>query len=443
MLPSADLDLTRLHPALRDPTMLSMTVLNEIADRHPKAISFAPGRPYEEFFELAAIYRYFRLFTEHSAEHKGLSEQDLGRQMFQYGRTKGIIHDLIARHLAVDEDIDIDSESVVVTVGCQEAMLVVLMALRAGPDDVVLAVEPTYVGFAGAAALAGVPVLPVRDGRDGVDLAHLGHQVRAARAAGKRPRALYVVPDFANPSGKVLSLAVRRELLAFASAEGLLVLEDNPYRLFGDADAAHPTCKALDRDRTVVHLGSLSKSCLPGARVGFVVADQEVLHPDGSVTLFADELAKVKSMVTVNTSPLAQAIAGGKLLEHDCSLVAANAREIEVYRRNRRVLLAALAESFADGGGAGVSWNSPPGGYFVVMTVPFETDAAALDESAREFGVLWTPMRDFYQSGGGSTQLRLSCSALEPREITDGVRRLAAFVEHHTARRAERRPIAT
>ncbi|MFY1671407.1 PLP-dependent aminotransferase family protein [Plantactinospora sp. WMMB334] len=442
-LASADLDLAGLHPALSDPTMRSMTFLNEIADRHPGAISFAPGRPYDGFFELPALDRYFQLFVRHSIEHKGLTSDQLARQMFQYGRTKGIIHDLIARHLAVDEGMHVDPESIVVTVGCQEAMLLVLLALRSGPDDVVLAVEPTYVGLAGSAALAGLPVMPVRDGPDGIDLEHLEGQIGAARAAGRRPRALYVVSDFANPSGKVLPLRARHGLLEVASASGVLVLEDNPYRLFGDSDGALPTLKALDRDRTVVHLGSLSKSCLPGARIGYAVADQEIVQPGGARTLFADELAKVKSMVTVNTSPIVQAIAGGRLLEHGCSLVAGNAREIEVYRRNRRVLLDALAASFPAGGSTGVTWTAPEGGFFVVLSVPFEADAEALDESAREFGVLWTPMRDFYRFGGGARQLRLSCSTLEPRGITDGVRRLAAFVERRTAHLGGGRSVAT
>ena len=422
---------SELHPALNDPFMRSMTFLNEIADRHPGAISFAPGRPYDRFFELPALDRWFQLFANHAAERHGLGRDDFARQMFQYGRTKGIIHDLIAQHLAIDEDIHVDPESVVVTVGCQEAMLVVLLALRSGPNDVVLAVEPTYVGFAGSAALAGLPVLQVHDGPDGVDLADLENRIRAARAEGKRPRALYVVPDFANPTGKVLSLDTRQGLLDIAAANGVLVLEDNPYRLFGDDDRRIPMLKALDRDRTVVHLGSLSKSCLPGARIGYAVADQEVVQPDGSRTLFADELAKVKSMVTVNTSPIVQAIVGGRLLETGCSLVEGNAREIEVYRRNRHVLRRALQDLLP----ADLTWDVPVGGYFVVVTVPFEADADALDESARDFGVLWTPMRDFYQSGGGAQQLRLSCSTLEPHTIVEGVRRLAAFVRSRAVAR--------
>lgn len=422
------LDMSDLHPALRDPSLLSMNFLNEITDRHPDAISFAPGRPYEEFFDVEAVPRYLSRFLGHLAEAGGRSAEQVRRQLFQYGRTKGVIHDLVARNLAVDEGIDVDPEAVVVTVGCQEAMLVVLCALRADDRDVVLAVEPTYVGLSGAAALLGMPVVPVRDGPDGVDLDDLVVRIAAVRAAGRRPRALYVVPDFANPSGTTMPDATRRRLLELAEANDILLLEDNPYRLFGDTDRRPPTLKALDRAARVVYLGSLSKTCFPGVRIGYAVADQQVAGPGGRRTLLADELAKVKSMVTVNTSPVAQCVAGGLLLEHDCSLVAANRREIAVYRRNRTVLRAALERALGPFAAAGVSWNSPSGGFFFVVRVPFAADGAALAHSALRHGVLWTPMRDFYQDGGGEHELRLSCSALRPEDITEGAARLARFV---------------
>ncbi|GGT41130.1 hypothetical protein GCM10010254_71150 [Streptomyces chromofuscus] len=86
-----------------------------------------------------------------------------------------------------------------------------------------------------------------------------------------------------------------------------------------------PTLKALDRDRRVVHLGSYAKTAFPGARVGFAVADQTVVSADGTTTLLADELAQVKSMVTVNTSTLSQAVVAGMLLAADGELSKANA----------------------------------------------------------------------------------------------------------------------
>ncbi|MGW6647311.1 aminotransferase-like domain-containing protein [Streptomyces iakyrus] len=422
---AADLVTADLHGSLQDPALTSMTFLNEITGRYPDALSFAPGRPVERFFDVESVHRRLRTFTDHLAGELGYSPEEVSRTLCQYGRTKGIVHRLITRSLSRDEGIEADPESVVVTVGCQEAMFLVLRALRAQPGDVLLSVSPMYVGLTGAARLLDMPVLPVAGGSAGIDLDDLVAQTRAARQRGQRPRACYVMPDFANPSGLSMDLATRRALLDVAEREGILLLEDNPYGLFHDGGGTPPTLKALDTSRRVVYLGSFAKTVLPGARVGYAVADQRVRDAKGALGLFADQLSKIKSMVTVNTSPLAQAVVGGALLEHEYSLEHANTREREVYRRNLRQVVAGLEARF--GTCRGVSWSTPAGGFFVCVTVPFTVDDDLLELSARRYGVLWTPMCHFYGGSGGTNELRLSVSALTGDEIEDGLDRLAAL----------------
>jgi (S)-3,5-dihydroxyphenylglycine transaminase len=294
---------------------------------------------------------------------------------------------------------------------------------------VLLAVSPAYVGITGAARLLDLPVLPVAGGNDGVDLDDLVAVVKAARADGLRPRACYVMPDFANPSGLSLDLDTRQRLLDVAAEQDLLLLEDNPYGLFpAEGFERLPTLKALDTERRVVYLGSFAKTALPGARVGYVVADQVVGHPDGTTSLLADELSKVKSMLTVNTSAIGQAMIGGKLLRHDCSLVAANERERATYAENLRALTEGLAARFP---GGEVSWNVPSGGFFLVVTVPFVVDDALLAESAQQYGVLWTPMSHFYDGDTPIHALRLSCSSVAPAEIEPALDRLSALIRDH------------
>lgn len=436
---TADLSVADLHPALGDPALTSMNFLNEVSERYPTAVSLAAGRPYEEFFDLAAVHRHLDTFHRHLVHDLGHRPEQARRLLLQYGRTKGIVHHLIARNLAVDEGITVDPEAVVVTVGCQEAMFLVLRALRAGPADVLLAVAPTYVGLTGAARLVDLPVWPVASGLSGVDLSDLLTQVRRARAAGLRPRACYLMPDFANPSGVSIDTAHRRRLLALAVEEDLLLLEDNPYGLFHSDDGPRPpTLKALDTERRVVYLGSFAKTVLPGARVGYVVADQRVAGPDGRVGPLADQLAMIKSMVTVNTSPIAQAVIGGRLLEHGCSLVAANSRERSAYTRNLRHLVAGLSGRFPDRPDrpSPVRWTVPAGGFFVVVTVPFPVDDALLDRSARDYGVLWTPMAHFYDDTAPVRALRLSVSAVTPEQIDVGLDRLAALIADEVASRS-------
>jgi (S)-3,5-dihydroxyphenylglycine transaminase len=418
-----------LHSSLEDPALESMNFLNEIGMRYPDAISFASGRPFEEFFDVDLIHRYLDTFCAYLKDQLGHDDEQVRRILFQYGRTKGIVHELIARQLAVDEGIDADPESIVVTVGCQEAMFLVARALRRDDRDVLFAVAPTYVGLTGAARLADLPVWPVRSGGTGIDLDDLTAQADRARAAGLRPRACYVVPDFSNPTGVSLSVPLRRRLLDRAAAAGLLLLEDNPYGMFHEGKPV-PTLKALDTRRQVVYLGSYAKTGFPGARVGYAVADQRVIGRGGKETLLADELSKIKSMLTVNTSPLAQAVVGGKLLGHDCCLARANARETAVYVRNLRHVLDGLARRFPPTGdaAAGITWNAPRGGFFVVLTLPRAADDDLLEYSARKHGVLWTPMSHFYAGGGGESQLRLACSQLGTQQIENGLDRLAALI---------------
>src|SRR5947209_17445486 len=98
------LDRGTLHAALADPALESMNFLNEIANRYPDAISFAAGRPYEDLFDADDIPNYLRAYTAHLSGERGLDRAGVNRLLFQYGRTKGIIHELVARKLAVDED---------------------------------------------------------------------------------------------------------------------------------------------------------------------------------------------------------------------------------------------------------------------------------------------------------------------------------------------------
>ncbi|MET7426437.1 PLP-dependent aminotransferase family protein [Dactylosporangium sp. NPDC005555] len=413
-----------LHVSVSDPVSASMNFLNEVASRFPDAIALAAGRPFDEFHSAADVDKHLQAYLTHLQE-RGVTAAQSRVMLTQYGRTNGHIGGLIARMLDVDEDIRVPDEAVMVTAGCQEAMIIALRGLCAGPGDVVLAAEPCYVGFTGAARILGIDVVPVPESPDGLRPSTVREVAAAVRAGGRTPKALYLVPNFANPSGVSLPVATRRELLDVADEADLLILEDDPYGLFGLDDEPRPTLKSLDTGHRVIYLGSFAKSYFPGVRVGFLVADQPVVDAAGRRTLLAEELSTVKSMLTVNTSALSQAVVGGMLLDSGFSLRTANASKISFYRRNLRTLLDALETHL---GGGAVRWNSPSGGFFVVVDVPVDASEDLLEVSAREHGVLWTPMRFFYLGGGGSRQIRLSCSALEPAQIEEGVRRLAGLL---------------
>ncbi|GGZ25493.1 aminotransferase class I/II-fold pyridoxal phosphate-dependent enzyme [Streptomyces poonensis] len=437
----AELRREQLHSSVSDPVLDTMTFLNEITGRFPEAVSFAPGRPYEGFFDTEEIFGHIRRYVDHMAAG-GATPDDIRTTLHQYGPTAGIIRELIADSLRIDEGIDAAPESVVVTVGAQEGMLLVLRALFGDPRDVLLVAGPCYVGITGAARLLDITLRSIEESEAGIDCAVLEAAVVAERAAGRRPRVFYVVPDHSNPSGSTMSRAAREELLALAARYDLLILEDSPYRLVSPG-RRQPTLKSLDRARRVVHLGSYSKTVFPGARIGFVVADQPVVDERGS-SLLANELTKIKSMVTVNTPALSQAVVAGALLASGGSLAVHNEIPAKHYGEALRVTLEQLEEQFTAAGlrERGVSWNRPSGGFFLSVRVPFTVDNALLLRSAQEFGVIWTPMSYFHPESGGERTIRLSFSYLGHAEIKEGIRRLTAFLRAQTERSANDRHTA-
>ncbi|WP_407562701.1 PLP-dependent aminotransferase family protein [Streptomyces sp. 184] len=431
-VPSSPLRKAELHGSVSDPVLDTMNFLNEITLRYPDAISFAPGRPYDGFFDTEQVFTHMRTYLDHLAARGG-TPQEIRTALYQYGPTAGQIREIIAESLRADEGIDVPAEAVVVTVGAQEAMLLVLRALIGGPDDVLMVASPCYVGITGAARLLDIAVHPVEEREDGFNAADLEAAVLAEKARGRRPRAFYLVPDHSNPSGATLTPQARTDLLDLAARHDLLVLEDSPYRLVSPGPPP-PTLKSLDRARRVVHLGSYSKTVFPGARVGFAVADQTVVDESGATSLLADELAKIKSMVTVNTPSLSQAAVAGALLAAQGLVSELNSRAAAYYGDAMRAMLRALdARLPADRRSAlGVRWNRPEGGFFLTVQVPFRAGNAALTRSAQDFGVIWTPMSHFYPGGGGHRALRLSTSYLTTEEIDEGTARLARFIEAET-----------
>lgn len=411
-----------------DPLLSVMNFLNEVVLRYPRAISFAPGRPAGQHFDVERSLGKIALWVAHRTA-AGASADEVWGELGQYGRTNGILGDLIARQLALDHAIHVTPEAIVVTSGAQEGMAILLAALFDPATDVLLASDPTYIGITGLARVLGVEIVPVGSGPQGVEAGAVAAAAAGVERRGRRPRALYDVPDFNNPLGTLMPLAARRDLLRVAAEHGMLVFEDNPYGMFSYDAEPPPALKALDEGGVVIHLGSFSKTLYPGLRLGYLVADQDTVLPSGARAGLAAELSKVKSLTTVNTSPLLQAIAGGTLLESGGSLRELVRRKLPFYRANRDLMVECLAAQL----GGLASWNRPAGGFFLTVELPFEFDATCLEECARDFGVVCCPMTFFALAAGRERQVRLSFSYVSPADIEEGIARFARFVRHRAA----------
>lgn len=420
-----------LKGCFADPLLDVMNFLNEVVHRYPEAVSFAPGRPAERWFDVEKSLGAARVWVDHHAARSGLSPEAVWNDLGQYNKTNGIINDLIARQLEKDEGIAAAPGSIIVTTGCQEGMAILLLALIDPAADALLVSDPTYIGIPGLARMMGITMIPVPTGEEGLTPEAVRAGISEARAKGLRPRALYDIPDFNNPLGTRMPVPARRALLDLARENGLLIWEDNPYGMFSYDGDPLPTLKALDEHGVVLYMGSFSKTLFPGLRLGYLVADQHVLLPSGERVPLAAELSKVKSLTTVNTSTVIQAIAGGLLLESGGSLAPLMTGKLPFYRANRDRMLACLEQELGEGGP--VSWNRPQGGFFLTLSLPFEFTPERLTECARDYGVIVCPMSFFALTSGRERQVRLSFSYVTEAQIEEGIGRFARFVHDRIA----------
>jgi (S)-3,5-dihydroxyphenylglycine transaminase len=404
-----------------------MNFLNEVADDYPNAISFASGRPAENFFELDDWLGAIPRFQRHLTARRGADLEDTGRWLAQYGRTNGLINDLVAAQLQVDEGVPATPERVVVTAGCQEALALCMHALCKRPGDVVLARCPTYIGVTGVADLAGISLHALDEGGDEL-AAQVRHAAQALAAQGRRARALYLIPEFDNPTGSVLPRAAREAVLAACAELGIVILEDNPYGMFRFDGEREPPLAALDDRGVVIYLGTYSKTLCPAVRVGCAVLPPTLFGDAAASAALLAELGERKSFLTVNTSQINQALVGGVLLAEQGSLARLVAAPLTHYRRNRDALVDALALHFR---GTPVRWNRPAGGFFLTVDLPFAFERREVLRCAGEYRVIPMPMTFFSLGGGHRRRVRLAFSNQTPESIAAGVERFASFVHDH------------
>jgi len=237
---------------LDNPLLEVMNFLNEVILQYPGAVSFAPGRPSERCFDVPESLGKVQTYVDYRAATSGLDPRAIWSDLGQYNKTNGLINDLIVRQLANDEGITADPRSIMVTCGCQEGMVILLVGLFNPATDSLLVTDPSYIGIPGFARMLEIPLVPIPTGDQGLDPADLARTIEDVRRSGRRPRALYDVPDFNNPLGTRMPLEARRELLDIAYENDLLIFEDNPYGMFSYDGPSLPSLKSMDHRGVVI-----------------------------------------------------------------------------------------------------------------------------------------------------------------------------------------------
>jgi 2-aminoadipate transaminase len=260
---------------------------------------------------------------------------------------------------------------------------------------------------------ADVDEIPLCD--DGLDVGVLAEAL--TRSSDSRPRLVYTIPTFQNPSGRTLSLENRTRLLALARERGAVVLEDDPYGLLRFSGEPLPRLFELAGGEGVVFLSSFSKTVAPGIRVGYLVVPHDIVP---SIEGFILENYVSPSIFVQAT--LYEFLRRGRFDP--------NVDDIRAGLRLRRdAMLGALAEQMPEG----TSWNEPDGGYFLWVDLPAGVRGDELHREAAAAGVAFVKGSDFYFTSGGEGSIRLAFSYATPEEIGEGVARLGRLVHEATA----------
>ena len=316
------------------------------------------------------------------------------------------------------EGIEAHPDDIVVTVGSQQAVDLVTR-IFCDPGDVVLCEAPSYVGALGVFKAFECEVVHVEMDADGLVPGAFAQAVATLKAAGKRIKFLYTIPNFHNPAGVTLSQARRAQVLEIARAEDILILEDNPYGLLG-FDAEPMRALRADEAEGVIYLGSFSKTFSPGMRVGWALAPHAV----------REKLVLAQEAATLCPPSFSQMAISAYLTQHDWQGQIKQMREM--YRERRDAMMTAL-EDFMP---AACTWNRPEGGFFVWLTLPPGIDGKAMLPRAVTARVAYVPGTAFFADGFGSSAIRLSFCYPPPERIREGVRRLAGVLEAEMELRA-------
>jgi len=362
--------------------------------QRPDIISFAGGLPAPELFPVAEVAAAAaRVLASH------------GAAALQYSTTEGHppLRARIAERLNRLWGTRYAASQVLVTAGSQQGLDLVAKLLI-DPGDEVLCESPTYVG-----AISGFNVLEpswveVPSDEDGMD----PDALRRLLAACRRPKLIYVVPNFQNPSGRTWSLERRRQVAEIAADAGLPVVDDNPYGELRFEGEPLPSFAALGTGATVIGLGTFSKILSPGLRLAWVAADEDVVA----------KLALLKQGADLHTATLNQMLVAD-LLEH-VDLAPQLRRITDAYRVRRDAMVRALAREMP----AGVRFSRPSGGLFLWLELPKGVDARELLRRCIERGVAFVAGEGFFPNGGHANTARLNFSCMPVDRIEDGVRRI-------------------
>jgi 2-aminoadipate transaminase len=380
--------------------------------QQPGMISFAGGLPDPDTFPVEGF-----------ASCADVLERD-GRTVLQYGASEGYppLRDAITDMMASRLGYRPQAEELLVTSGSQQAVDLIARALL-DTGDVVVVEAPTYPGTLHCLRNAGARFATVPTDGNGMVVEALPEVISSVTATtGQRPKLIYTVPDFSNPSGACMSLERRNRLVELAAERSIPIFEDDPYGRLRFAGEPLPTLKSLVGDSPqVIYASSFSKVLAPGVRVAWTIAAPELIR---AMVLMRQGEDLCTS--TVTQALVAEYCARGLLEEHLGHIVA-------TYARKSGAMQNALVRHLPSGA---ASWHEPQGGFFFWLELADESSRSLFD-CAIEEKVAFVPGGAFYPDEAeqvgrvlqGDSFARLCFTFADDEAIDQGCRRLARAME--------------
>jgi 2-aminoadipate transaminase len=369
--------------------------LLSVANR-PEVISFAGGFPNAATFPIDDL----KVIMQEVLETEGTSA-------LQYGPTEGNqkLRELIAKRYS-EKGCKVSANNVLITTSSQQA-IDLTTKIFINPGDTIVCGLPSYLGALQAFWSYQAEPVGIKCDKD------LENTVKELIAKGKKPKFVYAIPDFQNPSGVTMDLEQRKYVLDVVKRYDLLLLEDSPYRELRFDGEEQPMMYSLDDEDRVILLGTFSKTFLPGFRIGWIIAPEEII----------DKLVVAKQSTDLCTPVFDQAVAA-KYLEK--GLFEKNLQKtIALYREKRDHMLACFEKYMPKG----VTWTQPEGGLFLFVKLPEGYDTRELFDIAMKEDVAFVIGEAFHCDGSGKNTMRMNFSFMNAEKTEEGIKRLARAID--------------
>ena len=376
----------------------------------PDIISFAGGLPAPELFPIEDLKKACQAVLE-----------NVGPRSLQYSVSLGVppLRKFLSERLS-QKGVAITEENILVTGGSQQGLdLVGKMFLDKG--SVVICESPTYLGAIQAFNVYNPHYITVEMDKNGMLTDQVEDKIKRYK-----PRLIYVVPNFQNPSGITLSYERRKHLVKLAEEYYVPIIDDNPYGELRYIGKDVPSLKSLGKD-LVIQLGTISKIISPGLRIAWIVAPTEVMT----------KFERLKQGADLHTNTFAQYVVAeyvkdGRLDRHIEEIKTA-------YGERRGVMIKAMQEYFPEN----VKWTEPEGGLFLWVQLPQEISATDLLQEALKQKVAYVPGKPFYPYEDKDNTLRLNFSNASPEMIIEGIKRLGKVFKENIAQAVKLKKVAS